>query len=176
MPWSLLPRAINVLPTALLPPHREAPTACLYSYTCLLTHPSASFFVLVLSHCSNGHCQLNLPGCDGEWVKICAKAPTAPPLPCRNPCLHHSSFSGIPPIKLAHAPCFSESDPSGLCPADKAWIPLPCFGLAAGHSSCPSVAPHDSRNYLLTSVSHSTTSQKLSREVHERRKGVGFCS
>lgn len=77
-------------------------------------------------------------------------------------------------MTLARAPCFSDVDPSVLYPTRKAWIPLPCFSLAAGLSSShPSLAPRDTHTYLLTSMSYATTFQKLSWEVRESREGHG---
>ena len=85
------------------------------------------------------------------------------------------SLQIVPPIKLAHAPCFGDTHPPTLCPTSKAQMPPLCFSLAAGHSSsCPLLAPHDTHHYLLTSVSSSTTSGKLSLEVHEEGRAWGF--
>jgi len=159
-----------VLLAALLLPHREAPY-CLSvfphasqliplpcsssssfltaSFTCLAAMQYGS--KSVQKHLQHHHCRV------GTFVFIVPAA-----------------LQIVPPIKLAWAPCFSDNDPSVLCPARKACIPLPCLSLAAGHSSsCPSLAPHETHTYLLTSSSYSTTSQKLSWEVHESREGHG---
>lgn len=67
------------------------------------------------------------------------------------------SLQVVPTNILMGVPCFLKIDPSALCPFKKAQIPPVCYSMAAGPlSSCPSLAPHDTHDYLLTSMSNST--------------------
>lgn len=101
VPWSQWPGVMGLEPQmcfpappsapgggSLLPIYTPTPASCLGP---LLLSPTSLFLTAVML------LQLNLLCCDAVWSSVCAGLHTAILQPCRNICLHLSSFSTCSP-------------------------------------------------------------------------------